>query len=209
VRRLEIFAVTNNGSESRILVSALVLNGMMFLIGLAAGLYGQSSGLIADSFDMLADATAYGIALLAISRGTLFKAWAARLSGILLLLLGISVLIDAARRALVGSAPDSTLILATAFLSLIVNLYAFRLLGKVRGDGIHLHAAWIFTRADVTVNIGVMISGALVALTGFRLIDAITGAVIALYILKESFDIITESQFALSSAHRYGPREDT
>lgn len=59
----------------------------MFVIGMAAGLWAQSTGLIADSLDMLADTAAYALALLAVTRGLAFKRDAARWSGWLLLIL--------------------------------------------------------------------------------------------------------------------------
>jgi Co/Zn/Cd efflux system component len=78
----------------------------MFVVGMVAGLIGQSSGLIADSLDMFADAVAYGIALSAFNRGTAFKARAAMASGGVLLTLAISVLLNVIRRGVFGSAPE-------------------------------------------------------------------------------------------------------
>ena len=49
--------------QKRALIIALVLNAFMFVVDLAGGILGESSGLIADSLDMLADASAYAIAL--------------------------------------------------------------------------------------------------------------------------------------------------
>jgi len=65
-------------------IDALALNATMFIVGVVAGLVGQTSSLIADALDMLADASAYAIALGAIGRSTRFKAGAATLSGSLL-----------------------------------------------------------------------------------------------------------------------------
>jgi hypothetical protein len=72
---------TETETQRRVLRIALVLNVTMFIVGLVAGLLGQSSSLIADALDMLADASAYAIALGAIGRSTRFKAGAATLSG--------------------------------------------------------------------------------------------------------------------------------
>ena len=77
---------------------ALGLNAAMFVIGMAAGLWAQSSGLMADALDMLADASAYALALLAVSRGAVFKRNAARWSGALLLILGVGIVLDVVRR---------------------------------------------------------------------------------------------------------------
>jgi Co/Zn/Cd efflux system component len=93
----------------------------MFVAGMVAGLIGQSSGLIADSLDMFADAVAYGIALSAFNRGTAFEARAAMASGGVLPALGISVLLDAIRRGVLGSAPESRIMIGVASISLLVN----------------------------------------------------------------------------------------
>ncbi len=53
--------------ERHTLKTALVLNALMFVIGIAAGLWAQSTGLMADALDMLADALAYSLGLLAIT----------------------------------------------------------------------------------------------------------------------------------------------
>ena len=108
-------------AERRVLTIALALNAAMFVVGLIAGLIAQSTGLIADSLDMLSDASAYGIALVAMHHSAAFKAGAARLSGGILIVLGLGVLIDVVRRGLGGSEPASWIMLATATASLIVN----------------------------------------------------------------------------------------
>ena len=41
-------------AERKTLTIALILNALMFVVGLIAGIIAQSTALIADSFDMLA-----------------------------------------------------------------------------------------------------------------------------------------------------------
>lgn len=48
-------------------------NIMMFCIGLAGWHFAKSTSLLADAFDMLADASGYTVALLAIGRSSKFK----------------------------------------------------------------------------------------------------------------------------------------
>lgn len=181
-------------------MTALALNATMFVVGLTAGLIGQSSGLIADSMDMLADASAYAITLLAVHRGDLFKAHAARLSGILLFVLGVGVLGDVVRRAVQGSVPEGGVMIAVASVSLAANVTVLRLLGRVRNGGVHLNATWIFTRVDVIANLGVIASGVVVLLTSFRAADMIVGAAIGLYVVKEAIEILKEASEAAESA---------
>lgn len=187
-------------SERRVLRTALGLNATMFVVGLAAGLIAESLGLIADSLDMLADALAYGLSLAAISRPALFKARVARLSGTLLLLLGAGVVLDVARRAWLGSDPESGVMMVTAALSLAVNAYVIRLLTRFRRGEVHLRAAWLFTRADVVANIGVIVSGLLVLLTGSRYPDLIVGLAIGAYVIREALEILENARRARREA---------
>jgi Co/Zn/Cd efflux system component len=173
----------------------------MFVVGLIAGLVAQSSGLIADSLDMLADAAAYSIALSAVHRDDLFKAKAANVSGGLLLVLGMGVLLDAARRGILGSAPESGIMMGIASVSLVVNATVLYLLSKYRNREVHLRATWIFTRVDVIANLAVILSGLTILLTGFRFVDLIVGAAIGFYVIKEALEILREAREARISAN--------
>jgi len=187
-------------AQRGVLRLALGLNATMFVVGMVAGLIGQSSSLIADALDMLADASAYAIALGAVGRSARFKAGAASLSGGLLLVLGILVLLDVGRRALVGSEPESMVMMAVAFVSLLVNATVLRMLGRYREGEVHLRATWIFTWVDVIANIGVMLSGLLVWLTGARFPDLVMGAAIGIYVAKEAIEILSEAREARRGA---------
>jgi cation diffusion facilitator family transporter len=182
--------------ERRVLRIALVLNAAMFIIGVIAGIVAQSTSLIADALDMLADASAYTIALTAVGRSARFKAGAASVSGSVLLVLGLGVLIDVVRRVFFGSAPESLIMISVACLSLAVNATVLRMLGRFREGEIHLRATWIFTRVDVIANIGVIASGLLVSLTGSRYPDLVVGTAIGVYVIKEAFEILGEAREA-------------
>lgn len=177
--------------QRRILTLALVLNATMFIIGLIGGIAAESTGLIADSLDMLADASAYTIGLVAIGRSSLFKTRAARLSGSILLVLGVGVLIDVLRRGLTGANPESTIMMSVAGLSLLVNSTVLYLLNRYRAGEVHLRATWIFTRVDVIANIGVICAAIVVRLTRFDWVDLLVGAAIGTYVVKEAFEILS------------------
>ena len=99
-------AEARNAAERRVLWIALGLNAAMAVVGGIAGWVAQSTGLLADALDMLSDATAYAIGLVAIGRTARFKANAAFASGGVLLFLGIGVLVEVGRRAMQGSEPE-------------------------------------------------------------------------------------------------------
>ena len=85
-----------------------------FRIGI--GLVHGITSLIADSMDMLADAIVYGIGLYAIGKAAEHKAHAALLSGWFQGALGLLILVDMARRVIVGSEPVSALMMGSGSL---------------------------------------------------------------------------------------------
>ena len=52
-------------SQSRVLIWLLLINAAMFLVEFGVGWWAQSTALIADAMDMLADAMVYGVGLYA------------------------------------------------------------------------------------------------------------------------------------------------
>lgn len=178
--------------ERRIICVALALNAAMFVIGTAAGVLARSSGLLADALDMLSDSCAYAIALVAVGRTAQFKRNAAFSSGVLLALLGIVVLVDTVRRALGDEQPLGWVMIASGAASLIVNATVLQLLAPFRKGEVHLRASWIFTRADVIANLGVIVAALLVIALSSNIPDVVIGIAIGMYVVKEAFEILRE-----------------
>lgn len=183
------FAATES-SDCRRMRVALIANISMFLTGLVGWYLADSASLLADAFDMLADATGYVVAMFAIGRTVLFKKNAARWNGTMLILLGAGVIGEVVHRYFAGSDPQGLLIMAFALLSLIVNGSVLRMLACYRNSPeIHLRATWIDTRADVVVNLGVLLSGLAISIFGYQSIDLITGLAIGAYVIKEGLEL--------------------
>jgi len=191
--------------QRKALTVALGLNAVMFVVELAGGLLGHSSGLLADSLDMLADAAAYAVALAAIGRSAGFKVAAAAASGAVLLALGMGVVLDVARRAIQGSEPVGPMMLGVAALALVVNATVLRLLSRHRDGEVHLRAAWIFTRADVLANLGIIAGGLLVMGTGSRVPDLVVGLAIGIYVMREAGEILGDARRARRRPGAPGP----
>lgn len=188
--------LVENAEQRRVLKIALALNATMFVVEVTAGVIAGSVGLIADGLDMLSDASAYAIGLIAIGRTNRFKANAATISGSLLLLLGLGVLVDVVRRAVSGEAPEGSIMIVVAMVALAVNSIVLRMLGKQRNQEVHMRATWIFTRADVVANIAVVLSGVAVLMTGYRFVDLIVGGAIGIYVIREAAEILREARAA-------------
>ena len=178
------------GAERTTVRVAFILNATMFVAGLAAGYIAQSTGMMADALDMGTDAVAYALALMAITRSATFKRNTARWSGVVLIVLGAGIVVDVIRRSIYGSEPLGLAMMAYSAVSFAVNLYVLMLLSEYRRGEVHLRASYICTRADVIANVGVFISGGIVAVTGFRYVDLLAGLAIGVYVLKEAWEIL-------------------
>jgi len=181
-------------SERKVLWLLLTINAVMFVVEMVAGLLAESTGLIADSLDMLADAGVYAIGLYAVGKALRDKAHAAWVSGVFQILLAVVVAVDVARRMLVGSEPLSDLMMGVGALALIANLSCLALISKHREGEVHMRASWIFSVNDVLANIGVIIAGGLVYVTGSGLPDLIIGLIIAGLVLRGGIKIVAEAR---------------
>jgi Co/Zn/Cd efflux system component len=176
--------------ESRTLRLLLGINAAMFVVEVVAGWLAQSTGLLADSLDMFADAAIYGLALFAVGRAPSLKRRAAHASGGLQLALALGALAEVARRALAGSAPEPPAMIGVAGLALAANVACLMLVARYREAGVHMKASFIFSANDVIANLGVMAAGGLVAATGSRLPDLVAGGAIAVVVLAGAVRIL-------------------
>jgi len=170
--------------EARTLWILLGINTAMFVTELGVGIAAQSTGLIADSLDMFADAAVYGLGLYAVGKSIAHKVRAAHWSGWFQIILAVGVLIEVGRRFWFGSEPLSTLMIVMGLVALIANVTCLYLISGHREGGAHMKASWIFSTNDVLANLGVMLAGALVAWTGSSYPDLVIGTVVALIVLN-------------------------
>jgi Co/Zn/Cd efflux system component len=180
----------HGGAEARTLWVVLAINAVMFGVELVGGLLAQSTGLLADSLDMFADAAVYGLSLYAVGRSATHKLRAARVSGVLQLVLALGALVEVLRRAFRGSEPEPTWMLGVAALALLANVTCLVLVSRHREGGAHMKASYIFSTNDVLANLGVIVAGVLVAWTGSRFPDLVVGAIIGLLVLSGAVRIL-------------------
>ena len=185
--------------ERKTLRILLFINGGMFIVEAVAGWWGQSTGLLADALDMLADASVYGVALYAVGKAQALKAKAATASGYVQILLGIGVLAEVVRRFLYGSDPVSVLMMSIGAIAFLANLSCLALLAKHRSGEVHMRASWIFSVNDVIANLGLVIAGGLVLYFDSRIPDLVIGAAISTLVVRGGVRILREAKAARES----------
>ncbi|QHJ13773.1 Cadmium, cobalt and zinc/H(+)-K(+) antiporter [Paraglaciecola mesophila] len=196
----ECCGVNAQDKEQRTLLwTVLGLNGGMFFVEFIAGWLGQSSGLMADSLDMLADAMVYMVGLYAVGKAIEYKAKAALFNGSLQLVLAGFILFDVLMRIINGSQPQTAIMLWVSFLALEVNLLCFVLLSRYRAGDINMRASWICSRNDMIANVGVIVSAGLVVWLDSAIPDLVIGSIIALIIVQSSWKIVVQAKSMLTS----------
>jgi len=180
-------------SQRQVLYWLLGINATMFVIEMGIGLLADSTALIADSLDMLADAVVYGVALYAIGKSLLHKANAARISGFFQMALGVLIIIDIVRRSIYGSEPVSGLMMAMGAVALIANVICLVIIRKQRNEEVHMRASWIFSANDVIANLGVIFAGVLVFWLDSRWPDLVIGVIVSCVVLRGAKMILEEA----------------
>jgi len=172
--------------QARVLWMVLGINAAMFVAEFIAGVIAQSTGLIADSLDMLADATVYCVSLYAVGRSASLKNRAAMLSGVLQILLAFSVAGEILRRTTMGSDPE--------LIALVANVICLALIAKQRDGEVHMRASWVFSKNDAIANVGVIAAGGLVLLLDEHWPDLVIGALIVFVVLRGGISILADAK---------------
>ena len=162
----------------------------MFVVEIIAGWLSNSAGLISDAADMFADAAVYGVALYAVGRSARHQLAAARLAGLLQLLLALGVLTETGRRIIAGQTPEELTMIGISLLALAANASCLLLISGHRHRGAHMQASYIFSATDVLANLGVIVAGVLVNWTASPWPDWIIGVVIGIMVLLGSIRIL-------------------
>ena len=181
--------------QSRVLWQVLAINFFFFALEIIFGLIAGSMGLVADSIDMLADSIVYGLSLFAVGSTVVLKKKIARIAGYFQTALAILGFVEVIRRFLGhGEAPDFYTMILISLLALAGNASCLYLLQKSKSKEAHMQASMIFTSMDVIVNIGVIVAGAFVYVTGSNIPDLIVGAIVFVLVARGAYRILQLSK---------------
>lgn len=188
-------------AERRTLKWVLAINFSQVVLAGTVGIVADSAGLLAAALDNLADATVYIVSLYAVGHSVAAKARAARLSGVLLIILALGLLGEVIRRFVGGSEPIGLAMILAAVANAATNILCLRLLRSHRERGVHLKASWIFTTNDMLANLGIVLSGIAVMVLRSPLPDLLIGLVVVGIVLKGGWDILGEAREARRGAN--------
>ncbi|SER46780.1 Cation efflux family protein [Nitrosomonas sp. Nm51] len=171
----------------------LGINAVMFIVIVGAALYGRSTALLADSFDNLGDALAYGLSLYVVSRSNSAKAKVALFKGLLIFLAAIVVLSQIIYRLYIPSIPIFEVMGAFSLLGLAANSVCLYLLWKHRDEDVNMSSVWECSRNDIVSNLSVFVAAGAVWLTGTGWPDILVALGLALLLFRSAYRVITSA----------------
>lgn len=182
------------------LKTVLVINAVMFVVELLAGLFAGSTALLSDSLDNLGDALTYGLSIYAISKEPRTKAKVAVFKGCLILIAALFVLTQVGYRVVHGATPVFEAMGVVSLLALFANATCLGLLWRHRSDDVNMSSVWECSRNDIVGNVAVFVAAGAVWITDTRWPDLLVGLLLALWLLASSARVLRSATAELRLA---------
>ena len=183
---------------------ALVLTLAVLLVEFVGGLLSHSLALLSDAGHVLIDGFALGLAWFALEQSNRpadqrrsygyqrLSILAALLNAVTLIVIVIAIGYEAIRRLGAPEPVQGGIVVVTALAGIAIN--AFVLLNlRGAGQNLNLRAAVLHVSGDLVASAGVVISGAVILLTGWLYIDPILSLGIAALIAYGAWGIVRET----------------
>ncbi|MEV5080936.1 cation diffusion facilitator family transporter [Streptomyces sp. NPDC056159] len=191
---------------------ALSITLTVMVVEIVGGLLAGSLALVADAAHMATDAVGLGMALLAIhfanrppSGNRTFgyaraEILAALANCLLLLGVGSYVLYEAVQRFLTPAPTNGGLMIVFGAIGLVANSISLMLLMRGQKESLNVRGAFLEVAADALGSVAVMISAAVILLTGWQAADPVASLLIGLLIVPRTFRLLRETLDVLLEA---------
>ncbi len=205
--------VHDRESGEHFLRAAFTLAIVILLIEAVGGFIAHSLGLLGDAGHVLTDVLALGASLFSarLERRPAVGRWSYGFSraGILaalfnastLLLVSGAIVVEAIGRLMHPVPVQGMIVWVVALFGLLGNLYiGLRLQGGHDHESLNVRSAWLHVMTDAAASGTVLLSGVVIALTGWRVADPIASIVVSLLIVRFAWGILAETVAILMEA---------
>ena len=171
------------------------LNLLYTIIEFAVGFKINSLALISDASHNLSDVASLGISLIGIILAQKARTHsltygykkasilASLINAILLVFIVFKIIIEAVERLNTPPQMESSGIIITAAIGVVINAVSAFLFYKGQKHDINIKGAFLHLMVDALVSVGVIISGVIIYFTGWNLADVVISFIIAVVIL--------------------------
>lgn len=178
------------------------LNLAFVAVEVAVGIMCGSMGLVSDAGHNLSDVLALVLALIAFwlvkrdgEKAKYKAAWISFINAILLAV-AIGVIVwESIEKLMEGDIEtlDGSIIGWTAGVGIVINGVTTLLLSRGKKDDLNRRGAYLHMLADTLVSVGVVISGIVIYLTGWNMIDVILSLVIAIVLIFSCWGLLRDT----------------
>jgi cobalt-zinc-cadmium efflux system protein len=209
-------AGTVTGHYRRALIAVMTLSTLIAVAEIIGALITGSLVLLADAAHMAADAAGLGLSLLAAyvasrpptARRTFGYAraeiLAAMANAVLLLGMAAFIIVDAIRRLMSPPEVSSGLIIVFGVIALVANAVSLLLLRRGQAESLNLRGAFLEVASDALGAVAVIVTGVIIAATGFTRADPIASLAVGLLILPRTWQLLRETVDVLLEASPRG-----
>lgn len=188
------------------LAAAFTVTAVFMVVEVVTGIATGSLALLSDGAHMVTDVIGVGLALAAILAarraskrpGRTFGLYRAEVLAALanaVLLFGVAgyVLYEAATRFSSPPEVPGMPVVVVSLLGLAANVIAFLLLREGASESLNLRGAYLEVVADMIGSIGVLVSGLITLVFGWRYADPVIGVAIGLFVLPRTWTLAKRS----------------
>lgn len=177
---------------------------LIMTVELAGGYYSNSLALLSDAGHMFTDAFALGLSLVAmrISRWSPDRRatfgyqrvglMAAVINGLSLLFISFVIFYEAYHRLAAPQEINTPLMLGVASVGLAANMSMALILGRGHED-LNIKSAWLHVMGDALSSVGVIVSGLIIAITGWTYADPLASFLIGIIILTGGLRVVKDA----------------
>lgn len=192
-------------SLNSIFILSIILNGLFVLIEAGIGLWQDSLSLLSDAGHNLSDVFSLVLVLVAFRlakvKSNAHYTYGYRKSTILISLLNAVILLVAVGAIIIESIHkfsepgdvNGIAVSWTAGIGILINGATALLLMRGQKSDLNVRGAFLHMAADTLVSVGVVISGIVIAYTGWTVIDPIVSLVIAGVIIISTWELLSDS----------------
>jgi cobalt-zinc-cadmium efflux system protein len=201
-----------SADHRRPLGTVLAITVTVLVVEVVGALISGSLALLADAGHMLTDVAGLSLGLVAtmLARrpATSLRTWgyrraevlAAAVQAAVLLTVGVLVLVEGVRRLVEPPEVAASVMVVFGAVALVGSVAGLLVLARGRGDSLTMRAAFLEVLGDALGSVAVLVSAAVIALTGWLRADAVASLVIGaliiprtLRLLRETVDVLLES----------------
>ena len=183
--------------SARIHILAIVINICFVAAEAIVGWWSNSTGLLSDAGHNLSDVLGLILSLVAIALESRSNKSSKKISryislanSLLLLAAVVLILKESIGKIISPEEVNGTAVIVTSAIAILINGLTAWLLAKGNRDNINIKAAFLHAATDMLVSVAVVVSGIIIRVSGWYLIDPILSLIVSVVIAVPTVKLI-------------------